>query len=214
MDEIWKEIDWVEPLPHDKYSVSNMGRIRNNWTGRILHLYKNRNGKYSTLLSSCKKIKKTMCKRYNLYVRGEDYDAHDGFVIRRPNIETLVATAFVPVPDELMKYRDSLWVLPKDGDESNLVYTNLEWYDPYAEYRDKPTKPKRRLPRLPDDVVKEICMTLVDEGGALAPTFHRINKNHPDIKYDVIERIKYKVSYTRISDEYFEYYYGQFDPYK
>ena len=212
MEEVWKEIDWVEPVPHDKYSISNMGRVRNNWTGHILHLYKSRKGKYSTMLSSCGKHEKRMCQRYLLYVKNPNKDL--GFVIRRPNIVTLVATAFVPVPEELMKYRDSLYVRPKDGDESNLVYTNLEWYDPYAEHRDKPIKPKRRLSRLSDDVVKEICKILIEENGALAPTVRRINEKYPEIKYDVIERIKYKVSYTRISDEYFEYYYGQFDPYK
>lgn len=216
MDEEWKEIDWLDPIPKDKYSVSNLGRIRNNWTGHVLHLYKSRKGKWSTLLSSNGKIVKRMCNRYNLYIGNADKGDSKKEVIRRPNISTMVATAFVPVPKELEKYRDSLYVRPKDGDESNLVYTNLEWYDPYAEYRNKPKddKPKRRLHRLPDDTVKEICMTLVEEDGALAPTLRRINKNHPEIKYDVIERIKYKVSYTRISDEYFEYYYGDFEPLK
>lgn len=216
MEEVWKPIDWIEPIPHDKYSISNMGHLRNNWTGHMLHFYKTTNGKYSMQLSSStRKDRHVVLRRYRLHDPDHGVEKLKPFVIRRPNVATVVAIAFVPIPEELIQYRNSLLVRMKDGDEGNLVYTNLEWYDPHADSRDRPKEDKKlinRTPKLHDDVVADICSIIVDNDGCLAAAMKVVKQKYPEVTYDMLQRIKYKVTYTRISDQYFEYCDGWFEP--
>lgn len=93
--------EWKEITDYPNYSVSNLGRVKNNTTNRIL--YGHDTGKY--------------------YKNGKGYLAvHLG---RNPNkfakVHRLVAIAFVPNPD------NKPFVNHIDGDTHNNVASNLEW---------------------------------------------------------------------------------------
>lgn len=91
MNEVWKSID-------DRYSVSNLGRVKSNYANkeRILKPYKNHYGYLMIDLRSPEKRK--------------------GISVHR-----LVAQAFIPNPDNLPE------VNHKDEDKTNNCVDNLEW---------------------------------------------------------------------------------------
>lgn len=91
MNEIWKSID-------DRYSVSNLGRVKSNYANkeRILKPYKNRRG-YLMVDLRYQNTRKTM------------------------QVHRLVAIAFIPNPDNLPE------VNHKDEDKTNNRVENLEW---------------------------------------------------------------------------------------
>ena len=93
MEEIWKAID-------DRYSVSNLGRVKSNALGkeqilkqRIVHNY----------------------LRVNLYISGK---------MKTVSVHRLVAQAFIPNPDNFPQ------VNHKDENKLNNYAENLEWCTP------------------------------------------------------------------------------------
>ena len=94
MKEIWKEIEGF-----DMYEVSNLGRVRNTWTGNILspHI------KDSGYCSYC--------------LRNNDYKTKTVLAHR------LLAIAFIPNPDNLPQVNHI------DFNKENNCVDNLEWCD-------------------------------------------------------------------------------------
>lgn len=96
MNEEWKKI---EGFP--KYSVSNMGRVRNDETGKLLKIGKSggyKGGQYSHII---------------LWRNDHTYK---GFSVHR-----LVAEAFIPNPDNKAEVNHI------DGNHFNNIVSNLEW---------------------------------------------------------------------------------------
>lgn len=93
MDEIWKPIESLG----GKYEISNFGRIRGIWSGKILKLSKNNAGYYYA------RVHKGNNKNITIY------------------IHKMVALAFIPNPE------NKLVINHIDGDKTNNVVENLEW---------------------------------------------------------------------------------------
>ena len=93
MEEIWKEID-------DRYSVSNLGRVKSNYANkeRILKPFYNH---YGYLMVDIR---------------------HPGYR-KSIAVHRLVAIAFIPNPDNLLE------VNHKDENKTNNCVDNLEWCD-------------------------------------------------------------------------------------
>lgn len=108
--EEWKFISWVDGIPADKYQVSNLGRIKNTYTGNILKTYaaNKRSNRLSCQLSTA---------------------PNKPFKQKIISVGRCVALAFVPVPKNCEV--DSLRIFYKDGDPSNCEYTNLQWVMEY-----------------------------------------------------------------------------------
>ena len=92
-NEIWKSIEET----NGRYEVSNMGKVRNTRTGKVLKPYVTRKGYH----------------RVDLYPSPHKYT--------HVLIHRLVAKYFCA------GYKDGLYVNHIDGNKSNNVYTNLEW---------------------------------------------------------------------------------------
>ena len=92
MNEIWRSVKDYEGL----YEVSNWGRVRNCRTGCVLRPGKHRDGYLQV----------------NLYKDG---------VMKRCYVHRLVATAFIPNPDNLPQINH------KDENKENNRIENLEW---------------------------------------------------------------------------------------
>lgn len=60
--------------------------------------------------------------------------------------------------------------------------------------------------KLPNDTVHKICQLIVKCNGNARMIHKEAAKLFPDIKQEAIDRIRLKVSYVPISDQYFEYY--------
>lgn len=96
MEEVWKDVVGYEGL----FSVSNFGNIRNEKTGRVLKLYKNKRGYCLVSLYHKRNNRKT-------------YRVH-----------RLVAEAFIPNPNNYP------YINHKDENPSNNRVDNLEWCTP------------------------------------------------------------------------------------
>lgn len=92
MKELWKQIDGF-----DNYSVSNFGRIRTNWSERILVTYANQSG----------------LVQVGLMLNGKQYHR---------SVPLLVAKAFIPQPSGPFDTPINL-----DGDRHNNHIDNLVW---------------------------------------------------------------------------------------
>lgn len=84
--EIWKSISWVDNIEPDKYSISSKGRIRNNYTKKILSSYLRKNnsrldskgiycikllGKNSaTIKSVCRLVATAFVPTYGISIKG------------------------------------------------------------------------------------------------------------------------------------------------
>ena len=96
MDEIWKKIEWAR-----KYSVSNLGRVRNDETGHIL----------SQTIRSKTSNYLAVALRTNAFGREQ----------KTANVHALVAEAFLGKPQQ------GLEINHIDGNKHNNVVDNLEW---------------------------------------------------------------------------------------
>lgn len=95
LDEVWREI-----CSFPGYSVSDLGRVRNNETGRIMALLKNQNGIVNVGLTK-------------------------DLVQYKRSVAILVATSFVP---KLPQHRDAFDTpINLDGDRANNQASNLMW---------------------------------------------------------------------------------------
>jgi hypothetical protein len=116
MKEIWKQIENFE-----NYSVSNFGRVRSNWSERILVMYANQSG----------------LVQVGLMKNGKQYHR---------SVPLLVARSFIPQPSGPFDTPINL-----DGDRNNNHVDNLMWRprwfavkynqqfrEPYANFIDEP----------------------------------------------------------------------------
>lgn len=92
MEELWSVIEGFE-----NYSVSNFGRVRSNWSERILVAYPNQSG----------------LVQVGLMLNGKQYHR---------SVPLLVAKAFIPQPSGPFDTPINL-----DGDRSNNHVDNLAW---------------------------------------------------------------------------------------
>lgn len=194
----WRPINWVNNLPVDKYSVSDTGLIRNNWTGNVLTIMKRKStGMKYVLISKCPKKKKV-----NLY-HGFITPVNKYGINKQVNLTVAYAvlTAFVGREDEKAR------VVFIDGNKDNCNLMNLRWEKHESIIDDNETESdQQKIPRfMSEELVREICRVLIEERGSLKRTTDRVVSTHPEVSYTQISNIKYKVHWANISDEYFEY---------
>lgn len=96
--------EWRDIIDHEDYQVSNLGRVRNAETGRILKQYWNGGRKRDGYL------------RVDLRTNKKTY---------KLSVHRLVALAFIPNPDP----ENLIQVNHKDENKSNNHADNLEWCD-------------------------------------------------------------------------------------
>lgn len=60
--------------------------------------------------------------------------------------------------------------------------------------------------RLSQSTVEDICKALIITNGNIKNAHKLIQQTHPEVTRAIIQKILYKVSYARISDNFFEYY--------
>ena len=115
--EEWRIVDWIHPF-ENMYSVSDAGHVRSEYrpkfsdTGEFICWTKGR------------ELKPFHSRRY-LMVKFSS-----GGIEKTLTIHRLVARAFIPIPERLLKLGlsyDDLEVNHKDGDPSHNCVTNLEW---------------------------------------------------------------------------------------
>ena len=198
-DEVWKPIDWVDEIPVDKYSVSNLGRVRNNYTYRILSLQRRQNGLLCCLIFPREKTaRKRRIINYTIPSSNDIRENKPKFV----TVHMAVAHAFIPIPDELKSY-NNIRVRHIDGNNQNNEVDNLEWFDPYPNsHEPKNLCPNRKLSE--NDVIA-ICRLLVEEKGLIRNVMKRLPGVVPNVTRGQVESIKYKYHYSNISDKYFWY---------
>jgi len=110
--EIWKKINGFET-----YSVSNMGRVRNDVTGRILSLFDKHNG----------------YKMTTLYNAGKSHK----FQVHR-----LVALAFIPNPDNLPQV-NHINEIKTDNRVENLEWCSAKYNINYGTWKERMITTKR-----------------------------------------------------------------------
>ena len=199
-DEVWKPITWIEGIPEDKYSISNYGFIRNNYTKNVLRNYVRKSGAVMCLISNspCSMYRKKMI-RYTLVSKDETFVAKTYGL----TIAVQVAKAFLQEPKK-SDPREIIEVIHKDGNKTNNYVGNLE----YKKYLPKKyidaMVPKKRI-GLTEEEVRKVCMMLVEEKGILRYIRRRLPFELPTVKIEQVEAIKYKMHYRNISDDYFTY---------
>lgn len=208
MNEEWKPIDWHPDLPIDKYSISNFGRVRNNYTNTIRKNATRKNGTVVCMVSNAPKGRRRKMIHYTLLT--EDYSPSYQYKNVFITLSVAVAKAFLPPPTPNPEFRIEVGF--KDGDISNVKLDNLEWkYVLRSEYRDSKIPVNRKLS---EEDVRKICMMLVEENGKIANIRMRLPKEVPNATPEQVMTIKYKQHYVSISDEYFDYYDKKFRPNK
>ena len=185
--ERWKYINWVDGIPHDKYKISDRGRLFNCYTGNILGSWYDKSGdRVVSILTD------SDCKRIALRARKQ-------ILTRFIYIDRTVAIAFIYKPKELNRYR----VEHLDGDPMNCEYTNLLWYEWHPHKEELPKLYSNR--RLSEEDVRTICETLVATKGSIKKAMVLLFDTMPMVSRQQVENIKYKFHYSDISDEYFWY---------
>lgn len=150
MEEIWKDIKGFEGL----YQVSNLGRIKNSRTGKIINPYQNNNDYYLVSLSN----------------KG---------VVFKKTVHRLMAEAFLPNPDNLpcvnhkseCKTENFVWVNPDgtvDPDKSNLEWCTYTYNNAYG------SKPERISQKLINGISSKPILQLTLDG--------KFIKEYPSIK--------------------------------
>ena len=194
--EDWRPVDWIPKVPIDKYSISSLGQIRNNYSNRILHQYTRKgSGTKFVLISTSPRSERVQLFHYWITPVRKYHD-------KKPinlTIDIAVLTAFVGRPEWAKR------CIHVDGNKNNCALTNLRW-DSKEEAKSSDVKKKEKKRNTLDEAtVREICEILVHEYGSLKSSIRLIQEKFPDVKYHQIESIKYKIHYTEISDEYFSY---------
>ena len=207
MNEEWKPITWIPDLPSDKYSISNLGRLRNNYTGKIRNNNKRKNGTIVCSVSTASRDASAKRKMSHYTLIGGDITKQTKMILL--TISTQVAKAFLPPPqptDGMIAYIGYI-----DDDTTNVRLDNLEWrYRFTHDYKQSLEKKINR--KLSDETVRDICKMLLEEHGNLKRIRRRIVDEFPNVTIDQIMCIKYKQHYQSISDEYFDYYDKKFIP--
>ena len=207
MKEEWKPINWHPDLPIDKYSISNLGRVRNNYTNNIRKNMRRKNGTIVCMLSNAPRHRRSHMVHYTMI--SDDFDPTYRYKNIFITLSMAVAKAFLPPPheDPALRFEVSF----KDGNISNVNVDNLEWKCMLKyEYRNK-VKFNRKLS---EEEVRKICVLLVEENGKISNIRPRLPIEVPNATPEQVMTIKYKQHYTSISDEYFEYYDRKFKPIK
>ena len=189
LEEIWKPVLYGEIKPN-MYEVSNMGRFRNKNTGK--------------LLSPCVSEKGyLMVYVMTIYGKGRSIKLH-----------RIVATHFVPG-----RTKEKCEVDHIDCNKLNCEASNLEWVTHLENIRRAyenniiPIKRGQDHPysQLKDDEVHMICELLLKYNGDCCRVYN-ILKSQFKCNIHLIRGIKYKKSYSHISDLYFKK--GQFPKFK
>ena len=199
-DEVWKPITWIEGIPEDKYSISNYGFIRNNYTQNVLKNYVRKNGTVTCLISNspCRMYRAKMV-RYTL-ISNNGKNAIKTFLV---TIAVQVAKAFLQEPRK-SDPREIIEVIHKDGNKTNNYVGNLEYKKYLPKKYINAMVPKKRI-GLTEEEVRKVCMMLVEEKGILRYIRRRLPFELPTVKIEQVEAIKYKMHYRNISDDYFTY---------
>lgn len=175
--EIWKSIKLkkcrkIRPYKH--YEVSNMGRVRNSKTGKIIKISLDRGG------YPCAHI-----RGYNRY--GEISSLH-------PNVHILVADTF-----KLCKPEDKTQINHIDGDKTNNRLDNLEYVSMsenikhgfriglYKRYSGE---------KYSDEMIHEICSLI--QGGYSSGEISKMK----DISIHYVNRVKKRKLRKKISQNY------------
>lgn len=187
--EKWKNLQFfisIRPL----YKISNYGTIVNNFTGKVLKCYIDKDGYTQISLP--------------LETNG------NGKKMKRFAIHRLVAYNFV---DGFVK---GLTVNHKDGVKSNNFYKNLEWVTRLDNLKHAIDNKLNRLSefnskkgsasntsKMSDELVSEICEAIVN--GLSSREIHAIVcEKHPGlITQAAVKNIRRKARWTHISDKYF-----------
>ena len=207
MNEEWKLITWIPDLPPDKYSISNMGRLRNNYTGKIRNNNKRKNGTMVCSVSTAPRDASAKRKLSHYTLIGGDVTKQTKMILL--TISTQVAKAFIPPPqptDGMIAYIGYI-----DNDTTNVRADNLEWRYRFTHSYKQSLKQKVNR-KLSEKTVRDICKMLLEEHGNLKRIRRRIVDELPTVTIDQIMCIKYKQHYQSISDEYFDYYDKKFIP--
>lgn len=119
--EEWRYITWIPEIPDDKYQVSNMGNIRNMYTGKVLSTSINAKSKRVVVNLST--------SSYELATRKTNtVGCKEKSKVKFVTVARCVAIAFVPLPKDIdPKYTSKLQVGYIDGDRTNIHADNLKW---------------------------------------------------------------------------------------
>lgn len=108
MKEIWKAIDWMEHIPKDKYLISNLGNVYNNYRDNYVK---------QRFIGNQKKFQLKLFDKENNRIR-----------VVQVSTALIVAIAFIPFPDGYsMDSVNQLFVHHKDNCSTNNRADNLEW---------------------------------------------------------------------------------------
>lgn len=152
--EIWKPINWLEDFPKDTYFVSNLGRVKGVSRGeKILMVRFLKNNPYAHVRFAYKGKKK--------YFR----------------VHRLVATAFIPNPDNLPQ------VNHKDENPKNNRVENLEWCTPEYNYN-YGTRNKRisKTIKKNEEFIENLRKKNVERNKLCAKPVVRLDENHMPVK--------------------------------
>lgn len=130
--EIWKQISGAD----SHYEISNMGRVRNSKTNKILKLKytKLRKGKYTTVRCNLRLNKKQITKY----------------------VSRMVLEAFAPIKNSDIYHADHV-----DHDPTNNKLSNLRWLTPEENNKHRRTVEyyEDQL-RIKDEIIKELTSRL------------------------------------------------------
>lgn len=179
-EEIWKPVVYDDVKPN-MYEVSNMGRMRNKWTNKLMSVCVSEKGYLMVTLMTIHG--KPKCKK----------------------LHRIVAVHFVPGRTEEKCEVDHI-----DCNKMNCRADNLEWVTHLENIRRAyknnlvPINRGENHPNagLKDSEIHEICKLLVKYNGDCRRVW-KIVQYHITCNLNIIRRIKYKVSYAHISDLYF-----------
>ena len=139
MEEIWKEVTWIENL-RGTYEVSNLGRVRR--TSLLWHDHKN--GEYK-VLDNIRELKQ--------HDNGHGYlqvtfcvDSQSGRKLKCFYVHRLVATAFIENPQNLPEVNHKNFI------RTNNQVTNLEWCSSLDNMKHSSSMDRRLKPKYPQPI--------------------------------------------------------------